>query len=126
MQDIHHETFAGAEQRARDMKSLDIGRLEEKVAKASGLLKAMSNERRLMILCRLAMGELSVGELAKQVGLGQSSLSQHLAVLRRKGMVETRRETRMIYYRLASHEANAIMMTLYDLYCREAFDDGPE
>ncbi len=126
MQDINQETFAGTDAPARDMKSLDIGRLDEKVAMASALLKAMSNERRLMILCRLAMGELSVGELAKQVGLGQSSLSQHLAVLRRMGMVATRRETRMIYYRLASHEATAIMMTLYDLYCREALDDTPE
>ncbi len=116
------ETLPEPDARARDMSSLDIDRLGEKVALASGLLKAMSNERRLMILCRLAVGELSVGELAKQVGLGQSSLSQHLAVLRRKGLVATRRETRTIHYRLASREASAIMMTLYDIYCREVLE----
>ena len=72
-----------------------------------------------MIMCRLAMGEQSVGVLERQVGLRQSSLSQHLAVLRRNNLVSTRRDSRTIYYRLASSEAEAIMLVLYDLFCRD-------
>ena len=117
MMDAIPEDNAQPESTTLDMTSVDIGLLEQKTALASGLLKAMSNPRRLMILCRLAMGELSVSELEKQVDLGQSSLSQHLAVLRRENLVATRRETRTIYYRLASREAEAVMRTLYNLYC---------
>lgn len=98
---------------------LDIEQFEQKAAQAGTLLKALSNPKRLMIMCRLAMGEQSVGALERQVGLGQSSLSQHLAVLRRNELVATRRDSRTIYYRLASAEAEAIMLVLYDLFCQE-------
>lgn len=108
--------------RAFNPSSIDVSRLEGKAVQASNLLKALSNHRRLMILCRLATGEQSVGELERQVKLSQSSLSQHLAVLRRGGLVATRRDARTIYYRLASDEAAAVMMVLYDLYCRDAGD----
>jgi DNA-binding transcriptional ArsR family regulator len=99
---------------------LDIDQFESKATQAGTLLKALSNPKRLMIMCRLAMGEQSVGALERQVGLGQSSLSQHLAVLRRNDLVATRRDSRTIYYRLASSEAESIMMVLYDLFCRDA------
>jgi len=102
------------------LSDLDIDQFESKATQAGTLLKALSNPKRLMIMCRLAMGEQSVGALERQVGLGQSSLSQHLAVLRRNDLVETRRDSRTIYYRLASAEAEAIMMVLYDLFCRNA------
>lgn len=95
----------------------EMEELERNAASACALLKAMSNERRLMILCQLATGESSVGELERRVGLSQSALSQHLAVLREKKLVETRREAQTIYYRLASREAEAVMATLWDLYC---------
>ena len=98
---------------------LDIEQFEQKAAQAGTLLKALSNPKRLMIMCRLAMGEQSVGALERQVGLGQSSLSQHLAVLHRNELVATRRDSRTIYYRLASAEAEAIMLVLYDLFCQE-------
>jgi DNA-binding transcriptional ArsR family regulator len=97
---------------------MEIDQFESKAAQAGTLLKALSNPKRLMIMCRLAMGEQSVGSLESQVGLGQSSLSQHLAVLRRNDLVATRRDSRTIYYRLASSEAEAIMMVLYDQFCR--------
>lgn len=114
---LHQNETAGL--RLPDLAAIDLAQLERKAARASGLLKAMSNDRRLMILCRLALGEQSVGELEQHTGLRQSSLSQHLAVLRRSGLVATRREVRTIFYRLASREVSVIMMTLYDLYCRD-------
>ena len=91
--------------------------LRANARRASVLLKAMSNERRLMILCHLTEGERSVGELEKLVGLSQSALSQHLARLRHDGFVTTRRAAQTIYYSLAGDEPRAVMAVLYDLYC---------
>jgi DNA-binding transcriptional ArsR family regulator len=85
--------------------------------RASALLKAMSNEHRLMILCQLAEGEKSVGALQGLVGLSQSALSQHLARLRRAKFVKTRRRAQMIYYSLAGAQARTVMEALSDLYC---------
>lgn len=85
--------------------------------RASTLLKAMSNERRLLILCYLAEGEKSVGELEDLVDLSQSALSQHLARLRRDKLVRTRRSAQNIYYSLNGHEAQTVMATLHSLYC---------
>jgi DNA-binding transcriptional ArsR family regulator len=77
----------------------------------------MANERRLLILCYLAERERSVGELESLITLSQSALSQHLARLRRDGLVATRREAQTIYYSLAGREAQSIMETLHHLYC---------
>lgn len=96
----------------------DAARLERGARAASDMLKAMGNLRRLMILCELLRGvEVSVGDLAVRLGLGQSALSQHLARLRRSGLVTTRREAQTIYYSLASHEAIMVLGTLYDAFC---------
>jgi len=91
--------------------------LQKKAGRATLLLKAMANSSRLLILCQLAEGEKSVGELERRVGLSQSGLSQHLALLRRKGIVATRREAQSIYYSVASKEAAAVMATLYRAFC---------
>ena len=96
---------------------MDVTELQENAAKASSLLKTMANEWRLLILCHLAEGEKSVGELEKLIDLNQSALSQHLAVLRREQLVQTRREAQSIYYSLSSNEAASVMGTLYSLYC---------
>ena len=98
--------------------SINAAELQENASKATHLLKAMANEWRLLILCQLAMGEKSVGELEGLIGLSQSALSQHLAVLRRENLVGTRREAQCIYYSLSSNEAEAIMGTLYTLFCQ--------
>ncbi len=95
----------------------DVSELQENATRASALLKTMANEWRLLILCHLAEGEKSVGELEQLVDLNQSALSQHLAVLRRHRLVETRRAAQSIFYSLASDEAASIMETLYNLYC---------
>ncbi|MDP2696845.1 helix-turn-helix transcriptional regulator [Thalassospira sp.] len=96
---------------------MKLEQLEQKAERASGLLKAMSNRSRLMVLCQLQEGEKSVGELEKIIGLSQSALSQHLARLRRDQLVKTRREAQTIYYSLNGHEAITVIKTLYDLYC---------
>ena len=84
---------------------------------AAGLLRAMGGKSRLLVLCNLVEGEKSVGELQRIVGLSQSALSQHLAVLRRMKLVETRRETQSIYYRLAGGAVAAVLETLHGIYC---------
>jgi len=99
---------------------MTIEDLQTNAHRASGLLKAMGNERRLLILCHLTMGERSVGELEKLVDLSQSALSQHLARLRHDGLVRTRRSAQNIYYSLNGEEAKAIMGTLHRLYCERA------
>lgn len=94
-----------------------VAELQDKAVDAANLLKSMSNESRLLILCNLAEGEKSVGELQDLVELSQSALSQHLAVLRRDGLVTTRRSAQSIFYSLASEPAKAIMATLYAYFC---------
>jgi DNA-binding transcriptional ArsR family regulator len=84
---------------------------------AARLLRALANEHRLMILCLLSEGELSVGALNERVGLSQSALSQHLAVLRTDELVTTRREAQTIYYALASGPVAAVIETLHGIYC---------
>ncbi len=77
----------------------------------------MANTSRLMVLCRLADGEKSVSELQPMIGLSQSALSQHLAVLRRRHLVRTRRDGQSIYYSLASGQAASIINTLHEQFC---------
>lgn len=82
---------------------------------ASALLKAMSNPHRLYVLCQLANGEKSVGELEKIIGLSQSALSQHLAKLRREKLVKTRRQAQTIFYSLEGDQATRIIDALFDI-----------
>jgi DNA-binding transcriptional ArsR family regulator len=91
--------------------------LQAHAREASQLLKAMSNNHRLLILCQLLDEECSVGELVRRIGLSQSALSQHLARLRRDSLVRTRRDAQTIYYTLSSPEIRAIIGTLHQIYC---------
>ena len=84
--------------------------------RASDLLGALANQKRLMIMTHLFSGELSVNALAMKVNLSQSALSQHLAKLRNLGLVETRREGQTIYYRASSSEAHAVVETVCKVY----------
>lgn len=97
----------------------DPSLLEAKAEVAASLLKAMSNPHRLMILCRLGASEATVGELQTDSGLSQSALSQHLAVLRSRELVETRRESQTIYYRLSDPAVRQVIETLMKIYCPE-------
>jgi DNA-binding transcriptional ArsR family regulator len=98
---------------------IDLQRLQGAADRAQALLKALSNRDRLMLLCQLAEGERNVGELEASVGIAQPTLSQQLGVLRREGLVATRREGKQIYYRIVSVEARAVIDTLYQLFCLE-------
>lgn len=91
-----------------------------KAGDAEQLLRSLANRSRLMILCELLNGELSVGELQARIGLSQSALSQHLARLRSDELVKTRRETQSIYYSVSSDHALRVIALLHDLYCRKA------
>lgn len=84
---------------------------------AATMLKAIANESRLLILCNLEGKELSVTELNDHLELSQSALSQHLAVLRKDGLVKTRRESQTIYYSLSDVRASKVIKTLHELYC---------
>ena len=96
---------------------MNIVELEKNAGQAADLLGAMANQRRLVVLCKLLDGEKSVNALAESVGLSQSALSQHLAKLREKGLVTTRRDAQTIYYSIASEEVRSILSTLYGIYC---------
>lgn len=91
--------------------------MQEHAADAAGLMKALGNESRLMILCLLAEGERSVSELNETVPLSQSALSQQLARLRGQGLVETRRESQTIYYSLADGPTHRVIDLLHEIYC---------
>ena len=99
---------------------LPLDRLETKAAEAAALLRALSNEHRLLILCHLiAEGELSVGAIVERVGLSQSALSQHLAKLRDEGLVSYRRESQTLHYRVADPRAGQVLELLRDIFCPE-------
>lgn len=98
---------------------MEIEQLTDKANEASGLMRVLSNQWRLLILCHLTQEEHSVQQLQELVGLGQSALSQHLAILRYEGLVGTRREAQSIIYSIASPEAEKLLSTLYDIYCKD-------
>lgn len=91
--------------------------MQSRAGEAAALLKALSNESRLLILCTLAGREMSVSELNERIALSQSALSQQLAVLRREGLVQTRREAQTVYYSLAPSDALRVIELLRELYC---------
>ena len=95
----------------------ELTELHDMASHACELLKAMANEWRLMILCQLSEGEKTVSELQTLLGLSQSALSQHLAVLRREKIVTARKHAQSVSYSLAGDEATKVMETLHDLFC---------
>lgn len=102
---------------ARPKAAARMEDLEKNARHAAGLLKAMSNPARLVILCQLAEGERSVGELERVVGISQSGISQHLAVLRRESVVRSRRVRQTILYSLGGEDVVALMATLHEIFC---------
>ena len=95
----------------------DPSAMQAHAGDAARLLKALANENRLQVLCLLAGGECSVGEINELLDLSQSALSQHLAVLREENLVQTRREAQTIHYSLTPGPAAAVMETLHGIYC---------
>lgn len=98
--------------------TLEVDRLERQAEQVAGVMKSLSNPRRLLLLCKLVeAGRMSVGELARAVGLSQSALSQHLALMRDDGLVGFDREGQTLFYRIADGRVEALLATLYQLYC---------
>lgn len=96
---------------------IDLNQMAQSATRASALMKTLGHKDRLMILCHLAAGEKSVGQIAELLEIPQSPLSQHLSRMRKENLVDTRREAQTIFYSLKSGEASRIVEVLYELYC---------
>jgi DNA-binding transcriptional ArsR family regulator len=97
----------------------ELDRMVGNARRASDFLKALAHESRLMILCILAEGEKSVGDLEDILSLRQPTVSQQLARLRADGLVSTRRDGKAIYYSLASEEARVVIAAVYEVFCKK-------
>lgn len=104
-------------QRMSTIMNIEEARGQAKLAVA--LLKSISHESRLMILCDLVEGEKTAGELQQFSQLSQSAFSQHLAVLRKEGLVKARKEGLYVYYSIANQNAARLLDALHELYCIE-------
>jgi ArsR family transcriptional regulator, virulence genes transcriptional regulator len=103
---------------ANGTDAADLKKLARQAAEAARLLKLLGNEKRLLVLCFLAVrGEMTVGELVDMVGLSQSALSQHLARLRADGLVTFRRTSQTLHYSVADKRALRVLQVLKDIYC---------
>lgn len=100
-----------------EMTGLDINQLRKNAGNATELLRSLAHEDRLLLLCQLSQGEMCVSDLETTLGIYQPTLSQQLGVLRRQGLVATRREGKNIYYRVADDRALAVLETLYQIFC---------
>lgn len=110
--------MAGSAEKKVSNESAEMAELHDMAAHAVELLKAMANEWRLMILCQLSEGEKTVSELQEILGLSQSALSQHLAVLRRERIVRSRKEAQSVSYSLSGDDATKVMETLHEVFCK--------
>lgn len=100
------------------METAQLGELEGKAGQIAGILRALGNDARLLLLCRLVQhGEVTAGSLIGTAGLSQSALSQHLARMREEGIVAYRREGQTLWYRIADPRIEELIGTLYNLYC---------
>lgn len=108
------------------MRSDSLSQFREQASDAAGLMKAMASEPRLLVLCFLAeRGEMSVGEIADEVALSQSALSQHLAKLREQRLVATRKRAQTVLYRVSDPKAEQLLALLHDLFCPELGTHSP-
>ena len=97
---------------------LDLKQMAAAAEDASDLLKSLANSHRLLILCQLTEGERSVGELAAFLSLRDSTVSQHLSLLRRDGLVQARRDGQTIWYTVSSPAARLVLNTLFEIFCK--------
>ncbi len=97
--------------------NIEPERMAAAAGQASELLRSLGNPHRLMLLCQMIERERTVGELAASLGIRESTASQHLALLRREGLVRARRDGQAMWYSIASRPAQRVMMTLFELFC---------
>ena len=100
-----------------DAQPIELPLLLDAARQANGLLRALANENRLLLMCQLSQGDRSVGELEALLGIRQPTLSQQLGILREEKLVTTRRAGKQIFYRVSNEDALQVLQTLYRLYC---------
>ena len=100
-----------------ELSAVDMGRMREAAGDAAQMLRSLAHQDRLLLLCQLSQGELCVSELEVLLGIQQPNLSQQLGVLRREGLVATRREGKHIFYRIGDPCVLSLLQTLYTLFC---------
>lgn len=101
-----------------DAVQMDIHEMKDRAIEVSELLKHMAHPERLIVLCQLTQGEVGVGELQQNSALSQSAFSQHLTVLRKFGMVKTRKEAQQVFYSLADPRVESLIQSLHGVFCK--------
>ncbi|WP_295801295.1 metalloregulator ArsR/SmtB family transcription factor [uncultured Microbulbifer sp.] len=102
-----------------DTSEISLDKMRDSASEASAMLRSLGNQDRLLLLCQLSQEELCVSDIEERLDIRQPSLSQQLGVLRREGLVTTRREGKRVYYRVADQRVLALLQTLFQLYCAE-------
>lgn len=97
--------------------ALNVGKMREAAGRTTAMLRLLSNEDRLMLLCQLTQGELCVSDLEAMLGIRQPTLSQQLGILRNEEIVSTRREGKKVFYQISDSQVVLVLNTLYGLYC---------
>lgn len=105
---------------------MQLTAMEQTATRVSALLKLLSHRDRLMALCHLAQGEMAAGKLGEAVGMKAPAMSQQLAILRREGIIASRREGQTIFYRIVDRDAVTVMNFLYETFCAEGEDIAPD
>ena len=98
---------------------MNVELMEQSATNAADFLRSLANEKRLMIVCQLAEGEKSVGEICDALDARQSTVSQQLALLRRDGIVSARKEAQTVYYSLSNDRARQVIELLYGMFCAQ-------
>lgn len=104
---------------SQQVANINVHAMRRAVSQATGFLRALANEDRLMLLCQLTCGEKYVGDLEKATGITQPTLSQQLGVLRSEGLVNTRRDGKFIYYQLSDYRVVTMLETLHGTFCNQ-------
>ncbi|WP_163576864.1 ArsR/SmtB family transcription factor [Halomonas faecis] len=107
-----------------DTSMLDVNDMRDAATEATALLRALAHEDRLLLLCQLSQEELCVSDLEARLDIHQPSLSQQLGVLRKQGLVATRREGKHIFYRIADDKVLNVLQVLYTQFCAGATPSG--
>ncbi|MGM0704190.1 MAG: metalloregulator ArsR/SmtB family transcription factor [Pseudomonadota bacterium] len=107
-----------------DTSMLDVNDMRDAATEATALLRALAHEDRLLLLCQLSQEELCVSDLEARLDIHQPSLSQQLGVLRKQGLVATRREGKHIFYRIADDKVLNVLQVLYTQFCAGAVPSG--
>ncbi len=100
-------------------QAIDIAQMQDAAGHASSFLRSIANRDRLLLLCQLSQGELSVSELADSTGIQQPSLSQQLGILRREGLIAPRKDGKSVFYQISEPKVLVMLQQLYDLFCPE-------